>query len=149
MAAAVSQLERKDKPAPTTMAAKTAAAAAAAAAVAGSEILQSGGVGDDDGGGEERDQPAPAVARVRVRVRSSIYLIVVEVERDGSTLLDQVCRPAMPAVCLLACREFARRVPSRVMVLILARTDGACRSCESHEVGFCSLVRVALLRLLL
>ena len=31
------------------------------------------------------------VARVRVRVRSSIYLIVADVEKDGSTLLDQVC----------------------------------------------------------
>lgn len=33
----------------------------------------------------------PVVARVRARVRSSIYLIVAEVEKEGSTLLDQVC----------------------------------------------------------
>lgn len=47
--------------------------------------MQSGNV-------EDREAPqGPEVARVRVSVRSSVYLIVAEVEKDGSMLLDQVC----------------------------------------------------------
>ncbi|CAN0500328.1 unnamed protein product, partial [Ectocarpus sp. 12 AP-2014] len=84
-AAACSQLRPKGTRTTPTRATEAArAAAATAAAGAGSATMQSGNV-------EGRDAPqGPEVARVRVSVRSSVYLIVAEVEKDGSMLLDQV-----------------------------------------------------------
>ncbi|CAM9176459.1 unnamed protein product, partial [Hapterophycus canaliculatus] len=92
-AAAVSQLRRRGKRTtprcPTESHATEVARAAAAAAVTESDVIQEGG-GGDRGRTVERGTRHPAIARVRVRVRSSIYLVVAEVEKDGSMLLDQV-----------------------------------------------------------
>ncbi|CAM9280499.1 unnamed protein product [Ectocarpus sp. 4 AP-2014] len=84
-AAACSQLRPKGTRTTPTRATEAArAAAATAAAGAGSETMKNGNV-------EGREAPqGPGAARVRVSVRSSVYLIVAEVEKDGSMLLDQV-----------------------------------------------------------
>ncbi|CAM9478113.1 unnamed protein product, partial [Ectocarpus sp. 13 AM-2016] len=84
-AAACSQLRPKGTRTTPTCATEAARAVApTAAAGAGSATMQSGNV-------EGREAPqGPEVARVRVSVRASVYLIVAEVEKDGSMLLDQV-----------------------------------------------------------
>ncbi|CBJ33004.1 hypothetical protein Esi_0402_0018 [Ectocarpus siliculosus] len=84
-AAACSQLRPKGTRTTPTRATEAArAAAATAAAGVGSATMQNGNVE-----GREASQ-GPEVARVRVSVRSSVYLIVAEVEKAGSMLLDQV-----------------------------------------------------------
>lgn len=42
------------------------------------------------GGGSAERQGRSGVARLRVKVRSSVYLIVVELERDGAILMQEV-----------------------------------------------------------